>query len=106
MIKRILTSALLFASIMLSAQEVVRYGYAPEEIADVYKVYQGQGANGHLGGMICLDPAVDPVMERLAGHQIKGVRCYLHHDYKQARQKRSMVMHTSSLDAEPTTQIC
>ena len=106
MIKRILTSALLFASIMLSAQEVVRYGYAPEEIADVYKVYQGQGANGHLGGMICLDPAVDPVMERLAGHQIKGVRCYLHHDYMQARQKRSMVMHTTSLDAEPTTQIC
>ena len=106
MIKRILTAALLFIAVCVSAQDVVRYGYAPEEMADIYKIYQGMGSNGFLGGMICLDPAADPVVERLAGHQIKGVRCYLHHDYKQARQKRSMIMHTSSLEAEPTTKVC
>ena len=104
--KRILTAALLFIAVCVSAQDVVRYGYAPEEMADIYKIYQGMGSNGFLGGMICLDPAADPVVERLAGHQIKGVRCYLHHDYKQARQKRSMIMHTGSLEAEPTTKVC
>ncbi|MBR5844201.1 MAG: Omp28-related outer membrane protein [Bacteroidaceae bacterium] len=106
MIRRIFTAALLFATVCLSSQAVVRYGYAPEEIADINRIFQGQGGNGYLGGMICLDPAADPVVARLEGHQVKGVRCYLNHDYMQARQKRSMIMHTSSLEAEPTTKVC
>lgn len=106
MIRRIFTAALLFIAVSLSAHAVVRYGYAPEEMADINKIYQGQGGNGYLGGMICLDPAIDPVMVRLEGHQIKGVRCFLSHDYLQARQKRSMIMHASSLEAEPTTKVC
>ncbi len=106
MIKKILTSALLGITLCLSAQDVVRYGYAPEVMADVYKIYQGLGGNGYIAGMICLDPAIDPVLERLEGHQIKGVRCYLNNDYKQARQKRSMIMHTTSPEAEATTKVC
>ncbi len=106
MIKKILTSALLAVAMLASAQEVVRYGYAPEEMAEVYTVYQGQGANGFIAGAICLDPQTDPVVARLEGHQIKGVRCFLHHDYKQARQKRSMILHTDNLEGELTTKNC
>ena len=106
MIKKILTSALLGITLCLSAQDVVRYGYAPEVMADIYKIYQGLGGNGYIAGMICLDPAIDPVLGRLEGHQIKGVRCYLNNDYKQARQKRSMIMHTTSPEAEATTKVC
>ena len=106
MIKRIFSLLILAVALHASAQEVVRYGYAPEVMSEANTVYQGLGANGFIGGMICLDPQADPVVARLAGHQVKGVRCYLHHDYKQARQKRSMIMHTSDIQAEPTTKTC
>lgn len=95
-----------FVSMVAWAQETVHYGYAPDNIPESAMIAQGQGANGYLAGLVCLDPAVDPVVARLEGHQIKGVRCYLRADYKQSRQDRSYVMHTSSLDATPTKKIC
>lgn len=106
MIKKLFSSILLVVALTASAQEVVRYGYAPEQMAETDMIAQGQGANGFLGGLICLDPAVDPVVARLEGHQIKGVRCYLRYDYKQARQDRTFIMHTTSPDATPTKKIC
>lgn len=104
---RILSTLLLScAAICMTAQDVVRYGYAPEQMAETSMIAQGQGANGYLAGLICLDPAVDPVVARLNGHQIIGVRCYLRADYKQARNDRSFIMHTTSPDATPTKKIC
>lgn len=94
------------SAMVASAQGVVSYGYAPKEMSESDRIFQGQGANGFLAGLICLDPSVDPVVARLEGHQIKGVRCYMHSDYKQARQDRSYIMHTTHPDAEPTKKIC
>ncbi|MBR6757616.1 MAG: Omp28-related outer membrane protein [Bacteroidaceae bacterium] len=106
MIRRLFTLLLSCAALSVMAQDVVHYGYAPDVMAETDMVAQGQGANGYLAGLVCLDPSTDPVMERLAGHQILGVRCYLRADYKQARNDRSFIMHTTSPDAEPTKKIC
>ncbi len=106
MIKKIIAAALLCVSMSVSAQETVHYGYAPDVMAEADMVAQGQGANGFLAGLICLDPSIDPVMARLEGHQILGVRCYLRSEHAQARQKRSYIMHKTSPDAEPTKKVC
>lgn len=105
--KRLIFSALLvIATLSLSAQDVVRYGYAPDVMAESAQIAQGQGANGFIEALVCFDPAVDPVVARLEGHQIKGVRCYLRADYQQARQKRSLIKYTTNLDGEATTKVC
>ncbi len=106
MIKKIIAAVLLCVSMSVSAQETVHYGYAPDVMAEANMVAQGQGANGFLAGLICLDPSIDPVMARLEGHQILGVRCYLRSEHAQARQKRSYIMHKTSPDAEPTKKVC
>lgn len=94
-------------AIFAAAQESVHYGYAPDVMPESAQIAQGQGGNGFLAGMICLDPTVDPVVARLEGHQIKGVRCYLRADYKQARQERSFIMCTTgSADATPVKKVC
>lgn len=93
-------------AIFMQAQEVVHYGYAPNTMAEADMIVQGQDGNGFLAGLICLDPAIDPVVKRLEGHQIKGVRCYLRTAHKQSRQKRSYIMHTTHPDAESTKKIC
>lgn len=105
--KYILSAICACAAIMASAQEPVLYGYAPEQMAEATQIAQGQGANGFLAGLVCFDPATDPAWKRLEGHQVKGVRCYIRADYKQARQERSFIMHTvGSADATPTKKIC
>lgn len=106
MIRRIFTLLLSCLTLYVAAQDVVRYGYVPEQMAEADKIAQGQGANGYLAGLICLDPTIDPVVARLNGHQVKGVRCYFRQDYKQARNDRSFIIHQTSLDAEPTKKIC
>lgn len=105
--KHILTAICLCLASIVWAQEPVTYGYAPHEMAETALVGQGQGGNGFLAGYVCFDPAIDPAWKRLEGHQIKGVRCYLRSDYKQAKQDRSFIMHTTgSPDATPTKKIC
>ena len=106
MLRRLFTLLFSCALLYMSAQDVVRYGYTPEQISETDMVAHGQGANGFLAGLVCLDPAIDPVVARLNGHQILGVRCYLRADYKQARNDRSFIMHTTSPDATPTKKIC
>ena len=77
--KRIL-SLLLLCYIGLcgtKAQDFPRYGYAPEICDSTDMVFQGIGENGFVSAYICLDPALDPAVARLKGHQILGVRCFM-----------------------------
>lgn len=94
MIKKYLLTACmaLLTCLAGTAQNTVRYGYCPEELGTDDMVAQGTGKNKFVEARICLDPQTDPVMQRLKGHQIKGVRAYLRDDYKQAVQKRSFVV--------------
>ena len=91
---------------MVMAQNPVRYGYCPEDLSTEDGLAQGTGKNKFVAAMICLDPANDPVMQRLKGHQIKGVRCFLREDYKQEGQKRSFAMLTQGTpDATPVKKM-
>lgn len=105
--KNLLIIFFMLCSLGVAAQNSVHYGYAPDNLsADVIKA-QGTGENAYICGMICLDPEVDPVVKRLKGVQVKGVRCYLRADYQQKRQKYSHVMYAQgSVDAEPTKTLC
>lgn len=105
--KRILFLFVALCGLTLSAQTVTHYGYAPDTLLVEELRALGAGENGFMAGMICLDPAVDPVVKRLKGKQVKGVRCYLRADYQQKRKKWSYVMHTTgAVDAEPTKLYC
>lgn len=94
MIKKYLLTACMALLTYLAgtAQNTVRYGYCPEKLDETDMVAQGTGKNKFVEARICLDPQTDPVMQRLKGHQIKGVRAYLRDEYKQAVQKRSFVV--------------
>ena len=70
----------------------VPYGYAPigaepEELSGL-----GGGKNEFVQGMVLFDPTADPTLGRMKGMAIKGVRCYVRANYKQARQKRSAIL--------------
>ena len=82
----------------LSAQ--VPYGYAPAgDVATEDLAALGGGKNEFVQGLVCFDPSADPILERLKGKSILGVRCYLRADYKQARQKRSAVLASTGTPA-------
>lgn len=106
--KILLTICVAILSLIANAQEkevLARYGYAPEVFAEENLLWQGSGENNFLAGMICLDPATDNVIARLEGKQIIGVRCYLHHNYKQAKKERSLIMAAvGAIDATPITK--
>ena len=70
------------------------YGYAPgldnvnsEELSGL-----GSGMNKFVQGMTLFDPSEDPVIARMKGKKVVGVRCYLRADYKQAKNKRSAAL--------------
>ena len=82
---------LLLSAANLAAQ--VPYGYAPgtdivnnEEISGL-----GGGKNEFVQCMTRFDPSSDPVIARMKGKKVVGVRCYLREAYNQARQKRSAI---------------
>lgn len=89
------------------AQDFPRYGYAPEVCDSMELKFQGIGENGFVSAYICLDPALDPAVARLKGHQIVGVRCLMSHEYDQRRQKRSLIQCAEgSVEAEPVQKVC
>lgn len=105
--KKILLGLLTLFSLSLYAQTSVHYGYTPDQLVAEEIQAQGTGENSTVAGMICLDPTTDPVMQRLKGHQVKGVRCYLRAEYAQKRQQRSFIMHTvGDVNATPTKVMC
>lgn len=104
--KKILLVLVMLCALQLSAQ-TPHYGYAPDNFTAEEMKARGTGENAYMAGMICLDPAVDPVVKRLKGKQVKGVRCFLRAAYAQKRQKYSYIMHTTgSPDAEATKVYC
>lgn len=70
----------------------VPYSYAPAEVTAADITALGGNRNQFVQGLVLFDPADDPAWARLKGLQVKGVRCYLRADYKQARQSRSGIL--------------
>ena len=70
----------------------VPYGYAPLAADEEDLSGLGGNKNQFVQGMTLFDPTTDPVLGRLKGREIRGVRCYLRADYRQARQKRSGIL--------------
>ena len=75
-----------------SAWAQVPYGYAPLTADEEDLSGLGSNKNQFVQGMTLFDPTTDPVLGRLKGREIRGVRCYLRADYRQARQKRSGIL--------------
>lgn len=82
-------------TLLSSAQ--VYYSYAPSAPADSELAALGGNTNGFVQGLTLFDPSEDPAFARLKGKTIKGVRCYMRADYKQARQSRSGIL--ASIDS-------
>lgn len=101
----ILTKTLVLCLLPLSAAAadgVSYFGFAPLEIEDAQKSFQGSGKNKYIEAAICLDPQVTPYLANLKGSQIVGVRCYVRTDYKQKMKGYSCVnLYEGSLNAEP-----
>ena len=87
--------ALLLFHLALPIFSQVPYGYAPANAATDDLSALGGNKNQFVQGLTKFDPAQDPVLQRLKGKEVKGVRCYVRADYKQARQKRSGVLASS-----------
>ncbi len=73
-------------------QAQVPYSYAPNEVAPEELSAMGGNKSQFVQGMVLFDCQADPALVRLKGKSIKGVRCYVRADYKQARQKRSGIL--------------
>lgn len=70
----------------------VPYSYAPGSVAAEQLSALGGNKSQFVQGLVLFDCAADPALARLRGHHIKGVRCYVRAEYKQARQKRSCIL--------------
>lgn len=89
---------ILFAAAMLlplcaGAQETTRlyYGYTPQKPAPVDVTAFGTGMNNFVEGAICLNPANDPLLERLQGSKVVGVRCFMRAEYKQKSKRYTSI---------------
>lgn len=90
--KKLIVTLLLCNFVTLVLWSQVPYGYAPASIAADDLSALGGNKNQFVQGLVKFSPAQDPVLQRLKGRQVKGVRCYVRADYKQARQKRSGIL--------------
>ncbi len=68
------------------------YGYAPADAPATELSALGGGKNEFVQGLTLFDPSEDAALARMKGLAIRGVRCCLHADYRQARQKRSGIL--------------
>ena len=80
-----------FLCLLQTSMAQVPYSYAPNATTDETMTGVGSNKNSFVQGAVLFDPATDPVVARLKGKSVKGMRCYLRADYAQARQKRSAV---------------
>lgn len=105
--KKIFLTLLALVGLGAYAQTPVHYGFAPDQVVPEEILALGTGENASVGAMICLDPTADPVVARLKGHQVKGVRCFLRAENTGKRQKRTYIQHTTGTpDATATKTYC
>ena len=105
--KKILLSLFALFALGAAAQTTSHYGFAPDTLVPEDIQALGTGENAYVAGMICLDPVNNPVVQRLKGQKVTGVRCYLRAAYAQKRQKRTCVMYTTGTpDATPVKTYC
>ena len=105
--KKILLSLFSLFVLGAGAQTTSHYGFAPDSFMPEDIQALGTGENAYVAGMICLDPTNDPVVQRLKGQKVTGVRCYLRAAYAQKRQKRTCGMYTTGTpDATPVKTYC
>ena len=90
--QRLILILALFLSTSSALFAQVRYGYAPGNAPTDELSGLGGGKNQFVQGLVLFNPATDPALDRMKGLNIKGVRCYLRADYKQARQRRSAIL--------------
>lgn len=93
-IKRTLLSLVFALTALCGAAQTqaVYYGYSPATTPDGAEISGlGSGKNGFLSTAFCLDPASDPVVQRLKGKKIVGVRCFLRTAYEQEFDEWSYV---------------
>lgn len=83
----------LCGSLAVWAQQTpVYYGFAPTTMPASERLSAiGLGENGVLNAAICLDPATDPVVARLKGKKVIGVRVCMRVAYEQAFDERSYI---------------
>ena len=78
------------------------YSLAPAQPEATSITAHGTGMNNYVEGAICLNPADDPLVARLKGHKVVGVKCYLRQEYNQAAKSQSMITAAvGSLEEEP-----
>lgn len=77
---------------MWAQQTPVYYGFAPVSTPESERLSAiGLGENGVLNAAICLDPATDPVVARLKGKKVTGVRVCMRVAYEQEFDERSYI---------------
>lgn len=88
-----------------SAMAYNYYSLAPAQPEATSIAAHGTGMNNYVEGSICLNPADDPLVARLKGHKVVGVKCYLRQEYRQAAKSQSMITAAvGSLEEEPVTK--
>lgn len=81
------------------------YGFSPKECPEEEMTAIGSGANAFMEAAIRIDPAIDPLVAKLQGRKILGVRCYLRADYKQKSKGFSCVKaYTDGLEGKAVSK--
>ena len=102
--KSIITIALMAAlsASSMGAASTSYYGFCPKDCNEAEMTAIGSGSNTFIEGAIRLDASVDPLVGKLKGRKITGVRCFLRADYKQKSKGFSCVkVFTDGLEGTP-----
>lgn len=103
LISILLTGALWAPS--MSGSSPGYYGFSPKECPEEDMTAIGSGSNAFMEAAIRIDPAIDPLVSKLQGSKILGVRCYLRADYKQKSKGFSCVKaYTEGLEGKAVSK--
>ena len=80
------------ALIGTGAEAHVRYGYAPAQAPAEELTALGGAKNQFVQALVRFHPDDDPAIRRMRGLHVRGVRCHLRAEYRQARQRRSAII--------------
>jgi len=105
--KRLLAILLTLLPLVAAAQHTY-FGYSPLTEDAQHLAAIGTGKSTMLDAAICLNAKADPVVERLKGQRILGVRIFARADYKTSQQasNRYAFYTLGSLNADPVKTTC